>query len=143
MKILAKNRRASYDYQLGDRLVAGLMLSGGEAKSIRAGHASLKGSYVMLRDGEAWLHGAHINPYQAVKDQDPTRTRKLLLHKKQLEELERSKREGNSIVPTALIAEGRYLKLELAIGKGKKRYDKRQTIKERESSREAARHIKH
>ena len=121
MKVLAKNRRASYDYQLGDRLVAGLMLSGSEAKSIRNGHASLKGSYIMLRDGEAWLHGAHITPYQAVKDQDPTRVRKLLLHKKQLAELERSKREGNSIVPTALIAEGRYLKLELAVGRGKKR----------------------
>ena len=142
MKILAKNRRAGYDYELGDRLMAGLMLSGGEVKSVRAGHVSLKGSYVMTRGGEAWLHGAHISPYQNGSDHDPTRPRKLLLHKRQLEQLERNKREGLSVIPTAIVLEGRFIKLELGIGRGKKRYDKRQAIKAREASRESSRHAK-
>lgn len=143
MKVLAKNRRAGYDYQLGEKLVAGLVLSGGEVKSVRAGHASLKGSYIMLRNGEAWLHGAHVTPYQVTKQTtDPTRTRKLLLHRRQLEQLERAKSDGFSPVPVALIADGPFIKLELSLGRGKKRYDKRQTIKEREAAREAQRHLK-
>jgi len=143
MKILAKNRRAGYDYQLGEKLVAGLVLSGGEVKSVRAGHASLKGSFIMLRGNEAWLHGAHITPYQVSKQTpDATRTRKLLLHRRQLEQLERAKRDGFSPVPTALVADGPFIKLELSIGRGKKRHDKRQTIKEREAGREARRHLK-
>lgn len=141
MKALATNRRATFDYQIADRLVAGIVLSGNETKSVRAGHASLKGAYVMLRGGEAWLHGAHITPYQGAGEPDPTRTRKLLLHQRQLRDLEKRKQGGDSLVPLTFLADGRYLKLEIGIGRGKKRYDKRQAIKERDTSREVARQV--
>lgn len=144
MKVLAKNRRASFDYQLEDKLVAGLVLSGSEVKSVKAGHASLKGSFVTLRDGEAWLNNAHITPYQPgghASTPDPTRTRKLLLHRKQLLELSTSRQEGMQLVPLALVQDGRLVKLELALGRGKKRYDKRETIKRRTAERDADREV--
>ncbi len=144
MKLLAKNRRATFDYQLTERLVAGLALSGAEVKSIKNGHASLKGSFVTLREGEAWLNNAHVTPYQPggqATPPDPTRLRKLLLHRKQLDNLILEKRSGMSVVPTALFLDGNLIKLEIGIGRGKKRYDKRETIKRRDTSRELARRI--
>jgi SsrA-binding protein len=141
MKVLAVNRRARYDYQIEDQLVAGLALTGAETKSAKLGHASLKGSFVQLRNGEAWLMGSQFTKYQGNKDQDPTRVRKLLLHRKELDGLAVKKREGFSIVPTALVQDGRYVKLELGVGRGKKQYDKRRVIKEREAAREAARRV--
>lgn len=144
MKLLAKNRRATFDYEITERLVAGLELSGSEVKSMKAGHASLKGSFVILRGGEAWLNNAHVTPYQPSgqnQPQDPTRVRKLLLHRRQLNQLMSTKTEGYAIVPTALVQDGRYVKLEIGIGRGKKRYDKRQAIKRREASREASRQL--
>jgi len=145
MKLLAKNRRATYDYDITERLVGGLALSGPEVKSIKAGHASLKGSFIALRDGEAYLTNAHITPYQYAheKDQaDPTRNRKLLLHRRELEQLVAHKQSGLSVVPTALLLAGQLIKLEIGIGRGKKRYDKRQSIKERDTSRDVARGAK-
>jgi SsrA-binding protein len=145
MKLLAKNKRATYDYELTERLVAGLVLNGDEVKSTKAGHASLKGSFIMLRDGEAYLTSAHITPYAhaAHKDQlDPTRHRKLLLHRRQLDQLIGHKQSGLSVVPTALLLERSLVKLEIGIGRGKKRYDKRHAIKARDTARELARGVK-
>lgn len=145
MKLLAKNRRATFDYELTERIVAGLALSGPEVKSVKAGHASLKGSFIALRNGEAYLTNAHITPYQHAnaKDQlEPTRNRKLLLHRHQLDTLIGQKQSGLSVVPTALLLDRNLIKLEIGIGRGKKRYDKRHSIKERDTARDLARGIK-
>lgn len=147
MKLLAKNRRATFDYEITERLVAGLALSGPEVKSIKAGHASLKGSFVALRGGEAYLTGAHVSPYgpaAGLKTEaaEPTRTRKLLLHRRELDRLIGCKQSGLSVVPTALLMDRNLIKLEIGIGRGKKRYDKRQSLKERDTNRELARRIK-
>ncbi|MEO7617394.1 MAG: SsrA-binding protein SmpB [Candidatus Saccharibacteria bacterium] len=144
MKLLAKNRRATFDYELTERLVAGLVLSGAEVKSIKNGHASLKGSFVTLREDEAWLNNAHVTPYQPggqANAPEPTRLRKLLLHRKQIDNLITEKRGGMSVVPTALLLDGNLIKLEIGIGRGKKRYDKRETLKRRDNEREMARRI--
>ena len=145
MKVLAKNRRATFDYDIKDRLVAGISLLGSEVKSVKSGFASLKGSFVALRDGEAYLNNAHITPYQhtANKDSlDPTRARKLLLHRTQLDSLITHKQSGLSVVPTALMLNGKLVKLEIGIGRGKKNYDKRNAIKQRDTDRELARDLK-
>lgn len=145
MKLLAKNRRATFDYDITERVVAGMSLVGSEVKSIKSGFASLKGSFVTLRDGEAYLNNAHVTPYAHASHKDsldPTRTRKLLLHRKQLDELVKHKQSGLSVVPTALLQEGRLVKIEIGIGRGKKRYDKRETIKQRDISRELSRQLK-
>ena len=145
MKLLAKNRRATFDYDITERLIAGLSLSGSEVKSIKAGHISLKGSFVSLREGEAFLSNAHVTPYahSAAQDSgDPTRNRKLLLHRKQLDQLISYKQSGLSVVPTAVLQDKRLIKLEIGIGRGKKRYDKRETIKQRDTNRELARQLK-
>lgn len=141
MKIVAKNRRATYDYQIQDTLVAGLVLAGAEVKSVKLGHASLKGSFVTLRGGEAWLNNAQITPYAYAGGQnrpEPTRVRKLLLHKKELAILAGHKQNGLSIVPLALGVQRNLIKLEIGVGRGKKAYDKRETIKRRTQEREAA-----
>jgi SsrA-binding protein len=144
MKVLAKNRRATFDYELTERMVAGLVLTGSETKSIKAGAASLKGSFVMLRDNEAYLTNAHVTPYALASDQsgEPTRIRKLLLHRRQLAALVEHKQSGLSVVPTALLLDRNLVKLEIGIGRGKKRYDKRQAIKRRDTNREIARQLK-
>jgi SsrA-binding protein len=145
MKVLAKNRRAGFDYEIGERFIAGLALNGDEVKSIKAGSASLKGSFVALKDDEAYLVGAHVTPYsKSSRDapNDPTRSRKLLLHKRQIQQLVNAKQSGLSVVPTVLAVQGRLIKLEIGIGRGKKRFDKRQVIKKREVTRDLARRIK-
>lgn len=142
MKLLAKNRRATFDYELGETIIAGLVLAGDEVKSAKAGHASLKGSFVFLRDGEAYLTNAHITPYANAYNKasiDPLRNRKLLMHRKQLDHLTGQKLAGFSIIPKALMLDRGLLKLEIGIGRGKKRYDKRETIKRRDNDRELAR----
>jgi SsrA-binding protein len=145
MKVLAKNRRASFDYEITEHLVAGLVLSGDEVKSLKNGFGSLKGSFISLREGEAYLTAAHITPYSKASDIasiDPTRNRKLLLHRKQIDHLIAEKQSGLSVVPTALLLSGAYIKIEIGIGRGKKRYDKRETIKRRDTDREVARQLK-
>src|SRR5687767_8849188 len=120
MKVLAKNRRATFDYELTERLEAGLVLSGDEVKSLKAGHGSLKGSFVALRNNEAYLQGAHITPYSKASskgDIDPTRNRKLLLHRKQIDQLIGQKQSGLSVVPTALLLAGKLIKIEIGIGR--------------------------
>ncbi len=145
MKLLAKNKRANFDYEITDKLIAGIALSGSEVKSIKAGHASLKGSFVAIRDNEAYLTNAHVTPYNMAGNQsqlDPTRSRKLLLHRKQLQELINNKNAGLSAVPMALLEAKRLVKLEIGIGRGKRKYDKRAAIKKRETERETRRALK-
>lgn len=145
MKLLAKNRRATFDYSVSDKLIAGLVLSGAEVKSAKLGHVSLKGSFVTINGGEAWLNNAHFTPYNYAGNRsglDPTRPRKLLVHQKQLKELIAAKQSGHQLVSLALLEERRLVKLELGIGTSKKRYDKRETIKRRTQEREAGRQMK-
>lgn len=141
MKILASNRRAKYDYELKDRLEAGLVLSGSEVKSAKLGHIDLKGSYISFRMEEAFLVNAHISPYKQSSNQDaydPTIDRKLLLHKHEITKLiEESKSQHLAVVPIAVgLSRGR-IKLVIALGRGKKLYDKRETKKRQSMLRDA------
>ncbi len=132
------NRRARFDYALSDHTEAGLMLVGCEVKSIRDGHANLQEAYVKIVDGEAWLIGMHIKPYPFSREEvDPLRQRKLLLHKKQLFELERAAAErGVTIVPTRVYFSNGRAKIEIAVGKGRRSYDKRQELARRSAERD-------
>lgn len=122
------NRRARFDYQLGDELSCGLVLTGPEVRLIRDHHVQLKGSFVTLRNGELWLNNLTLGA-------DTARALKLLATKKQLQTLARAKQDGLQLVPVRLLAGGRYIKLIIATGKSKKKYDKRETIKQRDLSR--------
>lgn len=141
------NRRARFDYDLGDEIVAGLSLTGAEVRAARDGHIQLKGSFVTVRNGELWLNNASFSLKLNQRGEPGARTidttaRKLLASRKQIDTLAARKQSGMTIVPTKLLTSGRYIKLVIALGKGKKRYDKRETIKRREQSREASRMIK-
>jgi SsrA-binding protein len=145
MKILASNKRGRYDYAITSTLLAGISLLGPEVKSMKAGQTSLKGSFVNLVDGEAFLVGAHVSPYppaQQDSQPEPTRPRKLLLHRRELDRLMAERQAGFSIIPLAVGLERNHIKVELGIGRGKKRYDKRQSIKSREVDREIKRRFK-
>lgn len=131
------NRRARHDYALSDGLVVGIELTGAETKSLRRGHGQLRGAYVTVKDNELWLLNATItgSPGITIADADQTRSRKLLAKRKEINELIAAKQQGQTIVPTEILTRGRYIKLRIAAGRGKKRYDKRQTIKKRDESR--------
>jgi SsrA-binding protein len=135
------NRRARYDYELGDSLVVGLELTGAEAKSLRKGHGQLRGAYVTDRRGELWLINAQITGSRGVDvpEDEQTRSRKILAKRAEINRLLTAKEQGNTIVPLELLTGGRYIKLRIAAGRGKKRYDKRETIKRRQQEREAKR----
>lgn len=138
------NRRARYDYALGDEVVAGLALTGAEVRAARDNHVQLKGSYVSIDNGELWLHNASFSVKHNEKGDGNARTvdtssRKLLAHRKQIEHLQAGKQAGHTIVPTKLLTSGRFIKIVIALGKGKKRYDKRQSIKARDIAREQQR----
>lgn len=139
------NRRAKFDYQLDDNLVVGLVLSGPEVRAVRDGRVSLKGAFVTLRGGELYLNNASFSLKNNDKSTQAmtvsTEPRKLLATRKQIDELERARQSGLAIVPTKMITQRRYIKLEIATGKGKKTYDKRQTIKQRQQERESKRAI--
>ena len=141
------NRRARFDYALGDELTVGLSLTGPEVRAARDGHIQLKGAYVQLRGSEIWLQGASFSLKLNERGQPGARSidtspRKLLAHRKQIDSLVASKAQGNTIVPLRLLTAGRYIKLVIAIGKGKKNYDKRETLKRRDQEREAKRAVK-
>ncbi len=141
------NRRARFDYELGDDLVVGLSLTGPETRAARDGHIQLRGSFVTIRNGELWLNNASfslkLNQRGVVGARTiDTEPRKLLAHRKQIDSLQAHKKEGMTIVPTKLLTTGRYIKLVIALGKGKKNYDKRETLKRRDQTREADRMIK-
>lgn len=134
------NRRASYDYSLGDDLTTGIVLTGREARAARDGRVQLKGSFVTIRNGELWLNNASfslmLNSKGTHETSVDTTPRKLLASRKQIEELAVRKQAGMSIVPLRLLTQGRYIKLVIALGKGKKLYDKRQAIKQRDQERD-------
>lgn len=142
MKSLATNPKARHDYALEETLEAGIALSGGEVKSIRAGHVSIKEAFVSIRKGEAFLVNAYIKPYGDSSD-DPTRARKLLLHRRELNTLTGAAKAGNrTVVPIKLYLKKGLMKLQIALATGKKQYDKRQTLKARQAKREADQAIK-
>jgi len=133
------NRRARHDYELGDSLVVGLSLTGAETKSLRMGHGQLRGAYVTVKDGELYLINAAITGSSGIPigESDQTRARKLLAKKREIEALIEAKQQGRTIVPLEVLTGGRYIKLRISVGKGKKRYDKRQTLKRRDDERRA------
>jgi len=135
------NRRARYDYELGDSLVVGLQLTGAETKALRLGHGQLRGAYITVRDCELWLINAQINGAKGVhiNESQESRSRKLLAKRKEIEQLIAAKQQGNTIVPLELLTQGRYIKLRIAVGHGKKRYDKREVLKRRQQERDIAR----
>ena len=140
---IALNKRARHDYLLSDKFEAGLVLHGWEVKSLRAGKAQIIDSYVLLKDGEAWLIGALITPLQTVSTHyvtDPTRTRKLLLNSKELAQLlEATQQKGYTCVCTALYWKKHLVKAEICLAKGKQQHDKRDTEKERDWNRQKQR----
>lgn len=143
---IALNRQATHDYFIEERYEAGLVLEGWEVKSLRAGRAQLKESYVILKDGEAWLLGAHISPLTSASTHihpDPVRTRKLLLHRQELSRLiGHVERKGYTLIPLALYWKRGRVKLEIGLARGKKQHDKRAAEKEKDWQREKQRILK-
>lgn len=148
MPSIATNKKALHDYQMLEKIEAGIRLTGAEVKSVKGGSVNLKGSYVTIdNNSQAWLIGAHIAPYRAAgADQtgyDPTHSRRLLLHKKQIGYLiGKSHERGLTIMPISVYTKGSLIKLELAVARGKKQYDKRETIKKRETDRNIRRALR-
>jgi len=146
MSILAKNRRATFDYKFLDKYRAGIVLSGQEVKSIKTGHISLKGSFVTLKKNELYLTNATIPFYKhagEVKNYDPTRSRKLLLKKSEIKSLiGKIHARGLTLVPIQVYTKKRLIKLQFAVAQGKKQYDKREDIKKKESQRKMKRTLK-
>ncbi len=143
MKVLATNRRAKYDYEISERLEAGIVLSGAEVKSVKAGHISLKGSYITLIGGELYLLNAHISPYKYARPKsfEETRRRKLLVHKREADRLSGLKQAGQALFPLAVGTKHSLIKVEVGVGRGRQRTDKRQIIKKRQAEREIARAV--
>jgi SsrA-binding protein len=138
------NRRARHDYELGDSLTVGIELTGRETKSLRMGHGQLRGSYVTVKDDQLWLLNAAINGSAGIiiPESEQTRTRKLLAKRREIDALIEAKQQGRTIVPLQILTQGRYIKLKIAVGKGKKQYDKRQVLKKREENRNIDRALK-
>ncbi|HET8775866.1 MAG TPA: SsrA-binding protein SmpB [Thermoanaerobaculia bacterium] len=144
-KLIASNKKALHDYFIIQKFEAGLMLTGTEVKSLRDGKAQLKDAYVIFKDDEAFLFGAHISPYSHgnLQNHEPDRTRKLLLHRREIDKLKvQTTEKGLSVVPLRLYFKGSRVKAEIAVVRGKKQYDKRETEKKREADRETASAIK-
>ena len=144
MKIISTNRKASFEYFLLDKYDAGIVLVGSEVKSIRNSGVSLEDSYVVIKRGEAYIKNMYVKPYEKTSAfaVDERRDRKLLLNRKEILKLERSLNDvGLTIVPTKIYFEKNLVKLEIALAKGKKLYDKRESIKQKELLREKGRHI--
>ena len=139
-KVVATNREAYHNFHIMETVECGIALTGTEVKSVREGRCNLKDSYGQIRQGEAWLLNAHISPYSHGNrdNHEPTRTRKLLLHKKEIDKLQgKAQEKGLTLVPTKMYLKNGRVKIELAVAKGKKLYDKRETEKRREADREA------
>lgn len=139
-----QNRRARFDYELGDSLVVGLELNGREAKSLRMGHGHLRGAYVTVKDDELWLINATIAGTNGIPidESEQTRARKVLAKRREISALIEAKQQGRTIVPLEILTRGRYVKLRIAIGKGRKHYDKRQALKKRDETRQIDRALK-
>jgi SsrA-binding protein len=144
-KIIASNRRARHDYTIEDTVEAGLVLTGTEVKSLRAGRATLSDGFGQISDGEAWLHGVHIPEYTqgTWTNHDPRRTRKLLLHRREIDKLASSVSErGLTLIPLSLYFSDGKVKVELGLGRGKRTYDKRQDLAKRDAAREVERALR-
>ncbi len=142
---VASNRYASYRYELLERLECGIALQGTEVKALRESGAQLKDGYASLREGELWLHSIHIPPYAPAsrENHDPERPRRLLAHRREIDRLEaKVKERGHTLVPTRIYFSGGLAKVEIALARGKDLYDKRQTLKEKDSRREMERGIR-
>ena len=138
------NRRAKFDYVLSDSFVMGIVLNGRETKSLRLGHGQLQGAYVTVKNDELYLINASIHGTKGIpiEDTEVTQARKLLAKRKEIDQLIAAKQQGNTLIPTDILTQGRFIKVRVALGKGKKHHDKRQTIKKREDDRNAHREIK-
>lgn len=146
MKIIHKNKKTLFDYEIIEQFKAGMILIGPEIKSIRLGHINLRGSYVSLQDGRAFLKGANISRYKfdSSDSYDPFRDRELLLSKSEIHKIiNHLNTQGVTVVPIAVGIDGKYAKLEIAVARGKKKHDKRETIKERDSQRRLQRLTRH
>jgi len=144
-KIVARNRRARHDYAIEDTVEAGIVLTGTEVKSLRAGRASLADGFGLITDSEAWLHGVHIPEYTqgTWTNHEPRRVRKLLLHRKEIDRLARSTQErGLTLVPLSLYFKDGKAKIELGLARGKRSYDKRQDLAKRDAAREVERELR-
>ncbi len=146
MNILAKNKRAGYDYELQEKFEAGLVLTGSEVKSVKTGHISLKGSFITRKGSEFFLTNAHIPIYKfsgQVKNYDPVRPRKILLRKSEIKHLiGKASVQGLTLVPICVYTKRKLIKLEFAVGRGKKQFDKRSTIAKREEKRRMEQSLK-
>jgi SsrA-binding protein len=141
---LISNRRARHDYTLSNSLVVGIALTGAETKALRMGHGQLRGAYVNVSNDELWLVNATISPTNGIpiSEEDQTRNRKLLAKKNEIKHLIDTKKQGRTIVPLEVLTQGRYIKLRIAVGQGKKNYDKRQGLKEKDESRQINRALR-
>lgn len=142
---IAQNRRARHDYDILARFEAGIVLTGSEIKSVREHKVQLQGAYARIKDGEAWLIGAHIAPYAnaGYAAHDPTRDRKLLLHKKEIRRIAQMvDQKGLTLIPLSMYFKRGKAKVELGVGRGRKSYDKREAVKQREQQRAAAEALK-
>jgi SsrA-binding protein len=145
IKVLSENRKARFNYNILETLECGVLLEGTEVKSVRSGKFSYVDSYIQIKDNELWLMGLHISPYDFgnIHNHEPVRPRKLLAHKDQIKKLKRKVDEkGNTLVPIKVYLKGSRVKIELAVGQGKRTVDKRNSIKERDLNRETAREAK-
>lgn len=143
-KVVATNRRARHDYEIEDTVEAGLVLTGSEIKSVRAGRVSLQQAYATIEAGEAWLVGAHIAEYEnaGYAGHDPVRRRKLLLHRRQIDRLSREARlKGYTLVPLRMYLKDGWAKVELGVAKGRRKVDKRHAIRDKEMARDIARQM--
>jgi SsrA-binding protein len=138
------NRRARHDYELGDSLVAGIELTGAETKALRMGHGQLRGAYVTVKDNELLLINATISGTSGIPiaESDQTRARKLLAKHREIEALIEAKQQGKTIVPLEILTHGRFIKVRISVGRGKKLYDKRQSLKKRDQERESRAAVK-
>ncbi|MBI4418306.1 MAG: SsrA-binding protein SmpB [Ignavibacteriales bacterium] len=144
-RVVVSNRRARHEFFILDTFEAGIVLKGTEVKSLRQGKANLQDSYAVLTNGEVWLHNMHISPYEKgnINNHEPMRTRKLLLHGKQIRKLIGQVREkGLTLIPLSAYFSGPYAKIELAIAQGKKKHDKREATARREAEREIRQRMK-
>jgi len=145
MKVVCQNKKAYHDYHIEETIEAGIALLGTEVKAIKEGRANLKDSYVMVKDSEAFLFNCHISPYSHgnIMNHDPLRTRKLLLHRREIERLRgKAAIKGFTLIPLKLYFKGPFAKVEIGLAKGKQLFEKRESIKEREAKREIARAMK-
>jgi SsrA-binding protein len=144
-QIVTKNRKAYHDYFIQESYEAGIELLGTEVKSLRDGRANLKDSYAVIKDGEAFLLNCHISPYSHgnMQNHDPVRTRKLLLHKKEISKLwGKTSQQGLTLIPLRIYFKDGKAKVEIGVAKGKRQYEKRDSVKEREAKREIERHLR-